>query len=499
MKKLIVAGIAGLITVQSFAQNDIDALRYTGKKFGSTAKSMSVGGAVGALGADVSSASVNPAGLAQFKNGEFSMSLGFINGKNTADYLGNVLADNTFKMHMPNLGLVFANKTYSKKNEKGWKNYTVAFNMARVNDFNRVINFEGVNTHSSLMDYFAERANGFTVNQIRATDDDFDNGFASETTMAWEAYLFDSIGDRSYAANASPVFHNINQKAILQQSGGMHEYNFSLAGNYNNVLYMGATFSYTHVKFKEVRRHTETNDVRLTGPFTMDNFTYSKSLRTTGGGFSGRLGMVLRPNDYVRVGLAMQTPQILNLDDQYDFGIASTLENGNSFNYESKKGNYSYSLLTPASYTGSASIILGKRGFVSADVETVDYAAMRLRSNDKNPALEYANDEIRKKYTNTINYRLGGELVLEDFRLRGGYANYGSPFATATQSSNRSEFYTGGIGIKEKNWSLDLGIVQHIKKDDFQPYVLNDANKPPVSAASKFSANSVILTLTSRF
>ncbi len=499
MKKSLISGLLGILCLHATAQNDIDALRYTGKKFGSTAKSMSIAGAVGSLGADASSASVNPAGLAQFKNGEFSMSVGFINSKNTATFMGNALADNTFKMNIPNLGLVFANKTYTKKDEKGWKNYTIAFNMARVNDFNRVINFEGTNTSSSLMDFFAERASGFSVNQIRATDDDFDNGFASKTTMAWEAYLFDSIADRQYAANASPIFHDINQKSIVQQTGGMNEYNFSLAGNYNNLLYLGATLSYTSVKFNEIRRHTETNDPRVTSPFSMNNFTYSESLKTTGGGFSGRLGMVVRANDYFRVGLSMQTPQILNLDDAYDFGLVSTLHNGNTFDYESKKGNYSYSLLTPASYTGSASVIFGKRGFISADVENIDYSAMRLRSSDKNPAMEYANDVIRKNYTSAINYRLGGELVLDNIRLRGGYAKYASPLKNTTESTNASEFITGGIGLKEKNWSLDLGIVQHLKNDVYQPYVLNDATKPAAFASNKFSSNSVIITLTSRF
>ena len=219
----------GILCTQLIAQNDIDAIRYTNKKFGSTAKSMSIGGAVGSLGADVSSASVNPAGLAQYKKGEFSFSVGFVNTKNTSTYLGNSLSDNAFKMNIPNFGLVFANKTLSKKDERGWKNYAFAVNMARVADFNRVMNFEGTNTQTSLMDYFAERANGLTVNQLRASDDDFDNGFMDKTIMAWEGYLIDSVGDRKYSANASPIFHDINQKGVMQQSGGMNEFNFSMA------------------------------------------------------------------------------------------------------------------------------------------------------------------------------------------------------------------------------------------------------------------------------
>lgn len=499
MKKFIITGFMGVFCFQAIAQNDIDAIRYTNKKFGSTAKSMSIAGAVGSLGADVSSASVNPAGLAQYKKGEFSFSAGFINNKNVSTYMGNSVADNVFKMNIPNFGLVFANQTATKKDEQGWKNYTFAMNMARVADFNRVINFEGINTETSLMDYFAERANGSTVKQIRASDDDFDNGFSSKTTMAWESYLFDSIGDRKYAANASPIFHNINQKGVMQQSGGMNEYNFSLAGNYSDVVYLGATLSYTSVNFKETRTHAETNDPANVSPYSMDNFTYSENLHTRGGGFSGRLGIIVKPHDYLRFGASLQTPQIINLTDTYDFSINSTIRNGTNFNFDSKKGNYEYSLQTPGRYTLSATGIIGKMGFISADMEGVDYSAMRLRSDIQNSAMESANDVIRNNYTNAINYRIGGELVIDEFRLRGGFASYASPFKESNTSNLRSDYITGGLGIKDKNWALDFGLVHNIGKDVFQPYVLNDNSRPQAIADNKFSGNTMVITFTSRF
>lgn len=499
MKKLIISGLMGILCIPAMAQNDIDAIRYTNKKFGSTAKSMSIAGAVGSLGADVSSASVNPAGLAQYKKGEFSFSVGFVNNRNVSTYMGNSLADNAFKMNVPNFGLVFANKTATKKEERGWKSYSFAFNMARVADFNRVVNFSGTNTQTSLMDYFAERANGLSVSDIRATDDDFDNGFASKTTMAWESYLFDSVGNKKYAANASPIFHSINQKGVMQQQGGMNEYNFSLAGNYSDVVYLGATLSYTSVNFKETRTHAETNDPANTNAFAMDNFTYSEHLNTTGGGFSGRLGIILKAHDYLRVGASFQTPQIINLDDEYDFGINSTLRNGDSYNFESKKGTYAYSLLTPSRFTLSATGIMGKKGFISADLEGVDYSAMRLRSDIQNSAMETANDVIRNNYTNAINYRIGGELVIDEFRLRGGFASYASPFKASSTSNLRSDYITGGLGIKDKNWALDFGLVHNIGKDVFQPYVLNDNTRPQAIAENKFSGNTMVITFTSRF
>ncbi len=500
MKRLILTSIISMVCLPLFAQNDMDAIRYTNKKFGSTAKSVSIAGAVGALGADISSASVNPAALAQYKKGEFSFSLGFVNAKNTSTYLGNTVSDNTFNMNIPNVGLVIANKTAIKKNERGWKNYSLAINMARVADFNKVVNFSGVNNHTSLMDYFAERANGLSKSQVRATNEEFDNNeYTSKATMAWEAYLFDSVGNKQYAANASPIFHAIYQKGVMQQSGGMNEYNFSLAGNYSDVVYLGATLCYTSVNFSETRTHAETNDPLNTAASAFDHFTYSEHLETSGGGFSGRLGIVVKAHDFLRIGAAIQTPQLLNLDDDYDFGLKSRLRNGNEYDLKSKQGQYAYSLLTPAKYTLSATGIIGKKGFISADIENIDYSAMRLRSTDGSNAMEIANDDIRGKYTDAFNYRLGGELVIDEFRIRGGYAHYASPFNESKNGNLKSKYITGGLGIKDKNWALDLGLVHMVGDDIFQPYVLNDNTRQQAVANNTFIGNSIQITFTSRF
>ena len=87
MKHAILISLLGLFCTNLNAQNDIDAIRYSNRKFGSTAKSMAIGGAVGSLGADVSCASVNPAGLAQYQTSEFSFSLGFNLNNNNSTFL----------------------------------------------------------------------------------------------------------------------------------------------------------------------------------------------------------------------------------------------------------------------------------------------------------------------------------------------------------------------------------------------------------------------------
>ncbi|NUM32526.1 MAG: outer membrane protein transport protein [Bacteroidetes bacterium] len=497
MKKIAITILmAGLS--YAHAQNDIDALRYSKDMFGGTGRSAGIASAVGALGAEISSVNVNPASIGMFKKDEMSFSFGMNNFSNLSEYLGNKTKENKFSLVLPNIGLVFCNNN-SNKSSKGWSSTVISLGFSRVADFNKYITFSGINTQTSLMDYFAERANGYSIKDIRATDDDFDNGFASKTTMAWEAYLFDSVANKTYTAHASPVFHDIFQKISIQQSGRMYDASFTLTKGYNNNFFAGASLIYTDVKFEESKAHSEVNDIKDTSNFAMDNFTYSDKLYTSGGGISVRLGILQKIGDNFRIGASFQSPQVLNLKDEYSFGINSTLRNGDSYNFSSKSGNFDYSVITPYKFTLSATAVSAKTGFISADVEFKDYSIMRLKSSQINNAMEIANDEIRDKYKNVINYRLGGELIFNSYRLRGGYARYASPFVDKSIENQNTDFISGGFGIKEKEWSFDLGMIRAIGKEIYQPYVLNDKNRQQAVSINKFNASNFIVTFVRKF
>lgn len=498
MKKIaIIAIMAGVFNAQ--AQNDIDALRYSKNIFGSTGRSAGVGGAVGALGAEISSGIVNPASIGLFRKGELSLSFGINNFVNTSDYLGNRIKENNFNITLPNIGLVIYSNNNTDKKSKDWSTTVVSLGLTRTGDFNKYTIFSGVNTQTSLMDYFAERANGYSINDIRATDDDFDNGFKSKTTMAWEAYLFDSVGNKKYASHVSPIFHNIIQKGVIQQSGRMYDANFTVTKGYKNNFFAGASIVYTDVKFEESKTHSEENDVRDTSSFAIDYFTFSEKLFTSGGGISVRLGILQKIGDNFRIGLGFQSPQVLQLKDEYSFGIKSEIRNSDNFDFQSKSGNFEYSVITPYKFTLSATAVSSKIGFISTDIEFKDYSSMRLKSTSYLTEMENANDDIREKYRNVVNYRVGGELILSNYRLRGGYAKYVSPFKDKSLDNQVTDFYTGGFGIKEKEWSFDIGMILGKGFETYQPYVLNDKSKEQAVSKNDFSTYNFVATFIRKF
>ena len=69
-----------------FAQNEVDALRYSENFNGGTARYMSMGGAFGALGGDLSVLSTNPAGIAVFRTSKFSFTPGMYYNEINSNY-----------------------------------------------------------------------------------------------------------------------------------------------------------------------------------------------------------------------------------------------------------------------------------------------------------------------------------------------------------------------------------------------------------------------------
>ena len=69
---LIIAGILFLFSAGE-AQNEVDALRFSQHYPVGTARSVGLGGAVGALGGDFTSLSVNPAGIGLYRQSEINL------------------------------------------------------------------------------------------------------------------------------------------------------------------------------------------------------------------------------------------------------------------------------------------------------------------------------------------------------------------------------------------------------------------------------------------
>jgi len=137
-------------TLNSFAQNEVDALRYSQITYGGTSRYMSMGGAFGALGGDVSVLSTNPAGIAVYRKSEFTFTPSFYNQIAEAGHYGSSTIDNKYNFNLSNIGWV----SVSKHDGSGWVSSALGIAYNRLNNFHRRFTIEGVNENSSLIDVY---------------------------------------------------------------------------------------------------------------------------------------------------------------------------------------------------------------------------------------------------------------------------------------------------------------------------------------------------------
>ncbi|TND08845.1 MAG: aromatic hydrocarbon degradation membrane protein [Bacteroidetes bacterium] len=454
-------GLAGLLWSGSLqAQNEIDALRYTQIGFGGTARYCAMGGAFGAIGADMSVLAVNPAGLGMYRRSEFNFTPNFFSRTTSSTYNGTLSDDSRYGMNFNSFGFVFAGKT-DNATEDGWQ--TAGFGIA----YNRQQNFQSNmamrgESNTSMMDSWKVSAGGSSPSQL----DGFNEG------MAYQVWLLNPIpGDSLHYSDTIPDGDLLLQKKSVETRGGMGEWDFSFGGNYANKLYLGGTIGVPQVRYEETTTYSEQEVNDTTSTF--DYLEHRTSLETRGSGVNFKFGFIFRPVDWVRVGGAFHSPTIIRLSDAYNATMISQI-GGVVRENSSPSGSFNYSVVTPMRAIGSIAFIIGKQGVVSADYEFVDYSDARLRAR---PQVFFdQNDAIRLKYTAAGNLRIGAEYRLQPVSLRAGFALYGNPYAAGITNEDTRMSFSGGIGYRDPDdrFYVDGAFVRTMWKENY--YFYDDAN-----------------------
>jgi long-subunit fatty acid transport protein len=476
MKKLTVIMIFCALTFGAVAQNHVDALRYSQQVYGGTARSLAMGNAFGALGADFSALSINPAGIGVYKGSEISFSPSIYVGKTTSDYAGQSGEDIKYNFNVSNVGIVFTGSP--KRAENPWKGFQFGFGMNRIANFNSARVIEGPNTGRSLMYDYLLSANGVESDQL----DPFN------TQMAFNTYLIDTLGGPTSYFTPVPD-GNTMQSKYIETAGSINEMVFTIGGNYNDKLYIGGTFGFPYLRYSESSTYKETNsDDTLTA---FKQMTIHDNLETSGTGFNFKFGLIYRITDWVRIGASVHTPTFYNLTDKYSKEMSSDFFNGDHYSDESPQGRYDYKLDSPLRAVGSIAFVIGQYALISADYEFVDYSDARLRAKDYQFFEE--NNAIAEMYRPTSNIRVGAEVKLAPVSIRAGYQLNFSPYADDKNDGQRMAF-SGGLGLRDKSYFIDLGYVYSKLSEDYYMY-------PSVSGpvVNNFSNHNIVLTLGFKF
>jgi hypothetical protein len=455
------------------AQNEQDVLRYSYVQTGGTTRSLSMGGALGAVGGDFAALNINPAGLGIYRSGEFSLTADYNAFSSDARYLGNSMKDNGFKMGLSHFGLAFPIHV-SKEGSGGLKGLSFAVGYNKLKDFGQNITMKSINNSNSLVDEFVHSAN-----QTHGQWDPFSDG------LAWETYLidYDSLAG-VYFSDFDGSNYGQTQRRTVNTRGYLGEYNFSLGLNLSDRLYFGAAMGLQKANYSEVWEHSETDPNDVINFF--ESFSYRNTLNTSGSGVNLKLGLIARPLDFLRIGASIQTPTVLKMKDDFTSNMSTDLNDGQPTHKYDANGQFNYSVSTPFRATGSLALIFKQYGLISVDYEFVDYSSGRLRSSDYDFFNE--NEAVTQRYKAASNLRIGGELVLMgSYYVRGGYALYGNPYVAGEPNSGKNlNVFSAGVGYRDNQYFLDLGFA-HSAWD--QEYFLYGSNSASVSnIQTRFSA-----------
>lgn len=479
-----------------------DAQRFGQNRPAGTARNMAMGGVGQAIGADYSSATINPAGLGMFRRGQISISPGYSFHNGVTSYQPDQndrtqTADSKPNLQVGHLGLVFASGDPERSSDK-FKGGSFAIGLTRINDFNSQTSFQGqfnlpfYNNQpggNGLRDHFAYLGNigGVDPNIIDASRRPTLSPFEQSIRNAYSIFMLDTVGGRGGWSTFIPLA-DYQQNMRTTTSGNHLEWNISAGGNYNDRIYFGAAVGFQTFFYEEVRQYSETiTDVYLNqsnptfADTTFKRSTFNLKDRTSisGSGFNLKLGVQIRLSDAVRVGASLQTPTTLNLTQDFSSRLSAEYAPGarmtvfgQSFNLPASPFReynippISYTLVNPWRFGGGAAFFIGKSGFITADAEWQNFTDARLSANDF--SMNADNDEIRLRFSNTLTIKIGGEYRVDRLRLRGGAAFMGNPIRNTDGPwpiiNQGFRQYSAGLGYVWDDFFLDFSI----QRNDWQ-------------------------------
>lgn len=496
----------------SYSQEPADALRYSYlTQDGGTARNQAIGGAGASLGGEFTSLFINPAGLGFYKTGDFAFTPQFSIKNSKSSYLGTNARDQSTNFNIGTSGVLFASPSSPGKSVKS---FTFGLGINRVADFNNHVYYRGVNTKSSYSEKYLEELIDNNVTDPNVAARNFPYG----SSLAFNTYLIDALFNpdssvSGYITQANPAF-GLLQENTIYTTGGITDIALGAGLNVQEKWYFGGTLSFPVLNYYRDATYRESDQSGNTNN-DFNYFEAKETLETKGIGINGKFGVIFKPTDDVRLGLAAHTPALYSITDNYVAEVITDLEGygGEGIRHQSSTDipdvngstgqplESRYNIITPWRLILSGTYLFHgvedveqQRGFITADIEYVNYqtASFKAQRND-NEAKDYytsLNKTIKNLYSNALNVRLGGELKFNTFMVRLGGAYYGNPYQN--EKSNLIKV-SGGVGYRNKGFFMDVTYVYSTNKDINYPYRLQD--KANVPAFLKNNAGTIVATI----
>ena len=546
MKKIFSLMAAAMLTTAATAQETYDNAPLAQKDLNGTARYVGMGGAMEALGADISTMGTNPAGIGMFRRSVINGSFGFSSQSDAEEFNG---ADKT-KMSFDQAGFVYS----MRSGRSSFVNFGFTYNKSR--NFNQILTAAGrlngasQNKLSGMKNYngiYALRSKNGTLSSPDATCSQLDYLYSNVILGDGNSILADKngnmIGDNTDGFlirkdGTSPTFYNATDYSFGRESSGyIGEYNFNISGNSNDRFYWGFTFGLYDVHYDATTQYTEN---LVDGSNSIGKVTLSDRRKITGSGFDVKAGIIFRPVEEspFRVGLYVHTPTWYDLTSKNYTRLDNKLSQAyGAHDYGDINEAYDFKFYTPWRFGASIGHTVGNYLALGATYEYADYSTSDIRINDggtidywgnyydESHSDEAMKQNIKQSLKGVHTLKLGMEFKPErNWAVRLGYNyvspmynkegykdgtinSYGTYYSSTTDYTNwkATNRITAGVGYNHKNWTIDLAYQYSQTDGDFYPfmsYVDNDKQAyDNVCDAVKVSnkRNQLLLTLGYKF
>lgn len=534
------------------AQSIYDAMNIAQKDLNGTARFVSMGGAMGALGGDISTIGTNPAGVGIYRSNDVMTSFSYSLTSTESDYAGIKFENNKSRWNFDNIGAVIATKI---GNVTPLRFVNFGFNYHKTKSFYKNMTMAGVMGSVQMADgnwvpisqvrYMAQQATdtGFSTDDFSSNDIYYNGDAGWLGAIGYQGWLTDGdeFGFYPYVpSEADSYFHS-------QERGGINQYDFNVSFNINDRVYLGFTVGLYDVDYNKYSLYDERYYLQGNGGEYQEGYSLETYKRIHGSGFNLKFGAIFRPFEYspLRIGLAVHTPTFYSLT--YTTGALLTPdyyltdETGQEFmpgvvdTYDILGGrdiDRDFNLQTPWLVNASLGYTVGNVLALGAEYEYENYATMKFKYPSGGGDMVWESAQAKGNLKAVHTMRLGAEFrPMPAFAVRAGYnystaayeagaLNYlpANALDTDTDFSNAQSMnvVTLGIGYKWSSFYLDLAYKYQTYHSDFYPffnelsddasldYMITSANQnvtlvTPEATKVKNTRSQVLLTLGFRF
>lgn len=515
MKKIFTAAM--LLTAMGMsAQETYQNAEVTTEDLNGSAKYVGMGGAMEALGADMSAAAENPAALGFYRSTVGTFSFGLTSHQNGGNNAGN----NKTNVNLDQAGVNFV----VEKDYNSTLNFGVGYR--KTNNFNQMLNLVG---NASL---YTVSGKQYHASQNTLTYEKYHMNLSDNTFTSTDYLYTNSLMVTDDNSGDLGTYSSDQYWLNRERSGFINNFDLIVGGQSNNRIYWGVAAGVSDVHYKNVTEYTET----LTDAGnSIGNVKLYDDRKITGLGFNIKAGLTFRPieGSPFRLGLFVHTPTWYDLETRNTSTLTNNTDRGDHQNGGSVtiSENYKYEIQTPWKFGASAATTISNKMAIGVTYTFEDYSTMKSKIRDEDYINDWGerwrsskNDSYMNRHTeNSLKgvstLKVGLELKpTQSIAIRAGY-NYvtpmykedaerkstidspGSYYSSTTDYTNwkATNRYTCGLGYYIDNFTIDLAYQFATTTGNFKPYQNINNNTPSTAVAINNDRHQVICTLGYKF